>query len=67
MKNVSKTYGNDSFVMDRGFDEANIVEEIINNCDDFIIRDSHLNRKILLNNETTTISDLAHKCKENMS
>lgn len=63
MKNVSKTYGNGTFVMDRGFDGANIMEEIINNGDDFIIRASHLNRKILVNNETTTISDLAQKCK----
>ena len=62
MKNVSKTYGNGTFVIDRGFDGAN-MKEIMNNGDDFIIRASHLNRKILLNNETTTISDLTQKCK----
>ena len=39
------------------------MEDIINNGDDFIIRTSHLNRKIIVNNETTTIFDLAQKCK----
>lgn len=63
MQNVSKTYGKGTFVMDRGFDGANIMEDIINNGDDFIIRASHLNRKIIVNNETTTISNLAQKCK----
>jgi len=35
----------------------------MNDGDDFIIKARNLNRKILLNNETTTISDLAQKCK----
>ncbi len=39
------------------------MENIINNGDDFIIKTSHLNRKIIINNKTTTI-DLAQKCKD---
>lgn len=42
------------------------MEDIINNGDDFIMRASHLNRKIIVNNETTTIFDLAQNVKVNM-
>ena len=63
MKKVSETYGKGIFILDRAYDGANIMEEIIKNGDDFIVRANHLNRRIEVSGKQTTISELAKKCK----
>lgn len=63
MKKVSETYGKGTFILDRAYDGANTMEEIIKNGDDFIVRANHLNRRIEVSSKQTTISELAKKCK----
>ena len=63
IENVSKTYGNGTFIMDRGFDGSILMEKIIEMGNDFIIRAKNLNRYVYVNGEKTTISNLARKHK----
>ena len=63
IENVSKTYGNGTFIMDRGFDGSILMGKIIGMGNDFIIRAKNLNRYVYVNGEKTTISNLARKHK----
>lgn len=50
--------------MDRGFDGAILVENIIESGNDFIIRAKSLDRIIYINNKKTKIKDYAKKIKD---
>lgn len=63
MNIVSNTYGKGTFIMDRGFDGAILMEKIIENGNDFIIRAKNLKRHVYVNGEKTTISNLGIKHK----
>lgn len=63
IKLVSNTYGKGTFIMDRGFDGAILMENIIESGNDFIIRAKSLDRIIYINNEKTMIKDYAKKIK----
>lgn len=63
IEKVAKSYGKGTFVMDRGFDGAILMEKIIELDNDFIIRARNLKRHVYVNGDKTTISDLARKHK----
>lgn len=63
MNEVSKKYGKGTFIMDRGFDSGILMDKIIKNGNDFIIRANKLERYIYLNGDKTTIRNIAMKCK----
>jgi hypothetical protein len=63
IEKVSKTYGKGTFVMDRGFDGAILMEKVIESDNDFIIRARNLKRHVYVNGDKTTISELARKHK----
>lgn len=60
---VSKLYGKGTFIMDRGFDGAILMEKTIEIGSDFIVRARNLNRHVYVNGDKTTISNLARKHK----
>lgn len=60
---VSKLYGKGTFIMDRGFDGAILMEKTIEMGNDFIIRARNLKRHVYVNGDKTTISNLARKHK----
>lgn len=63
MNIVSNLYGNGTFIMDRGFDGAILMEKIIEMGSDFIIRAKNLKRHVYVSGEKTTISNLARNHK----
>lgn len=63
IENVSKTYGKGTFIFDRGYDGAILMQEIIKAENDFIIRAKSLDRKVIYLGEKTTISDIGKKTK----
>ncbi len=63
MNTVSNLYGKGTFIMDRGFDGAILMEKIIEMGSDFIIRAKNLKRNVYVSGEKTTISDLARTRK----
>ena len=60
---VSNTYGKGTFIMDRGFDGAILMEKVLKTSSDFIIRAKCLTRNVFVNGEKTTIRDIAIKHK----
>ena len=56
---VNKTYGKGTFIMDRGFDGAILMEKVIKMGSDFIIRAKCLTRNVYVNGEKTTIRNIA--------
>lgn len=63
IKFVNETYGKGTFVMDRGYDGAILMEKIIKMNSDFIIRANSLKRKVIEKGKQTTISDIGKSCK----
>ena len=63
MEKVSNTYGKGTFILDRGFDGAILMENIIEMDNDFIVRAKCLTRKVYVNGVKTTISNLARTHK----
>ena len=63
MNEVSKKYGKGTFIMDRGFDSGILMDKIIKNDNNFIIRANKLERYVYLNGDKTTIRNIAMKCK----
>lgn len=63
MEIVSNTYGKGTFVLDRGFDGAIMMQKIIEMGCDFIVRAKELKRNIYINGNKTTISETARKLK----
>lgn len=63
IKFVNETYGKGTFVMDRGYDGAILMEKIIKTDCDFIIRANSLKRKVIEKGKQTTISDIGKSCK----
>ena len=63
ISNVFTTYGNGTFIFDRGYDGALLMEKMAKLGCDFIIRAKHLERYVYVNDKKTTISDLAKKHK----
>lgn len=59
MKYVTTTYGKGTFIMDRGFDGAILMQKIIGSGSDFIIRAKSLTRNVYVNGEKTTIRNIA--------
>lgn len=60
---TSNTYGKGTFIMDRGFDSGILMDKIIKNGNDFIIRANKLERYVYLNGDKTTIRNIAIRCK----
>ena len=56
---VNKTYGKGTFIMDRGFDGAILMEKVIKMGSDFIIRAKCLTRNVYVNGDKTTIRNIA--------
>lgn len=63
MNYVHNIYGKGTFIMDRGYDGAILMEKVLEIGSDFIIRAKSLDRKIYVNGEKTTISDIAKHLK----
>ncbi len=63
MNYVHSIYGKGTFIMDRGYDGAILMEKVLEIGSDFIIRAKSLDRKIYVNGEKTTISDIAKHMK----
>ena len=63
MEKVSNTYGIGTFILDRAFDAAILMEKIIEMGNDFIVRAKCLTRKVYFNGIKTTISNLARTHK----
>ena len=66
MKHISdvfNVYGNGTFIFDRGYDGAILMEKMAKLGCDIIIRARYLDRKVYVDGEKTTISDLAKKHK----
>ena len=60
---VTNTYGKGSFIMDRGYDSAILMENLVKMGADFIIRAKFLTRNVYVNGEKTTIRNIALKHK----
>lgn len=60
---VTKTYGKGTFIMDRGYDGAILMENVVKMKSDFIIRAKYLKRNVYVNGDKTTIQNLALKHK----
>lgn len=56
---VNKTYGKGTFIMDRGFDGAILMEKVLKTGSNFIIRAKCLTRNVYVNGEKTTIRNIA--------
>lgn len=63
IKFVNETYGKGTFILDRGYDGAPLMQKIIEIGSDFIIRAKYLTRNIYVNGEKTTIRNIALKHK----
>ena len=63
ISHVFNTYGNGTFIFDRGFDGAILMKKMAKLGCDFIIRANHLNRIVYVDGKKTTISNLAKKHK----
>ena len=63
MEKVSNIYGIGTFILDRAFDGAILMEKIIEMCNDFIVRAKCLTRNVYVNGIKTTISNLARTHK----
>ena len=60
---VTNTYGKGTFIMDRGYDSAILMENLVKMGADFIIRAKCLTRNVYVNGEKTTIRNIALKHK----
>lgn len=60
---VTNTYGKGTFIMDRGYDSAILMENLVKMGADFIIRAKFLTRNVYVNGEKTTIRNIALKHK----
>ncbi len=63
MEKVQKSYGKGTFILDRGYDGAILMEKIIEMGSDFVIRAKDLGRNVYVNGEKTTIKNIALKHK----
>ena len=63
MNYVNNIYGKGTFIMDRGYDSAILMEKILEIGSDFIIRAKSLDRNVYVNGEKTTISNIARCIK----
>lgn len=63
MNYVHNIYGKGTFIMDRGYDGAILMEKVLEIGSDFIIRAKSLDRKVYVNGEKTTISNIAKHMK----
>ena len=63
MEIVKNTYGKGTFILDRGFDGAILMQKMIEMGCDFIVRARDLKRNIYVNGNKTTISETARKLK----
>lgn len=61
MEIVSNTYGKGTFILDRGFNGAIMMQQIIEIGCDFIVRTRNLKRNIYINGNKTTISEPAKR------
>ena len=60
---VTNTYGKGTFIRDRGYDSAILMENLVKMGADFIIRAKFLTRNVYVNGEKTTIRNIALKHK----
>lgn len=69
MNYVTNTYGKGTFIMDRGFDGAILMEKVMKMGSDFIIRAKCLTRNVYVNGDKTTIRNIAlhHKGRYNFT
>ena len=63
MNYVHNIYGKGTFIMDRGYDGTILMEKVLEIGSDFIIRAKSLDRKVYVNGEKTTISNIAKHMK----
>lgn len=65
IKYVNDTYGKGTFILDRGYDGAVLMEKMIETGSNFILRAKCLTRNVYVNGEKTTIRNIALKHKGN--
>ena len=63
MDYVNNIYGKGTFIMDRGYDSAILMEKVLEMGSDFIIRAKSLDRNVYINGEKSTISNIAKNIK----
>ena len=63
MEIVKNTYGKGTFILDRGFDGAILMQKMIEMGCDYIVRAKNLKRNIYVNGNKTNISETAKKLK----
>ena len=63
MNYVNNIYGKGTFIMDRGYDSAILMEKVLEMGSDFIIRAKSLDRNVYINGEKNTISNIAKHIK----
>lgn len=63
MNYVTNAYRKGTFIMDRGYDGAILMENVVKMNSDFIIRAKYLKRNVYVNGDKTTIQNLALKHK----
>ena len=63
MNYVTNIYGKGTFIMDRGYDSAILMEKVLEMGSDFIIRAKSLDRNVYINGEKSTISNIAKNIK----
>ena len=63
MNYVNNIFGKGTFIMDRAYDSAILMEKILEIGSDFIIRAKSLDRNVYVNGEKTTISNIARCIK----
>ncbi len=63
MNYVNNIFGKGTFIMDRAYDSAILMEKILEMGSDFIIRAKSLDRNVYVNGEKTTISNIARCIK----
>ena len=63
MNYVNSIYGKGTFIMDRWYDSAIIMEKVLEMGSDFIIRAKYLDRNVYLNGEKATISNIVKHTK----
>ncbi len=63
MEFVHKTYGKGTFILDRGYDGAQLMQKMIEIGSEFIVRAKCLTRNVYVNGEKTTIRNIALKHK----
>ena len=67
MNYVNNIYGKGTFIMDRGYDSAILMEKVLEMGSDFIIRAKNLDRNVYINGEKNTISNIAKHIKGNIN